>query len=385
MRDILLLLRKVVLLYSSMEGKNKNEVICWHAFNCVDGFGPQAFKKLLAGFADLEEAWKSTDTEKLDQIGLSKKQIDNFFQFRQKHSEDLIFADLAKEKIEILTIKDEDYPPQLKEIASAPPVLYLRGDRTVLDNKSIAIVGSRKFTQYGQRVTENLTRDLVRAGLTIVSGLALGIDGIAHRAALDAGGITAAVLGTGIDDLTIYPREHFNLAQRILENGGTLITEQPPRTPSLKQNFPARNRIMAGFALGTLVIEAAESSGSLITASFALEQNREVFAVPGDIFSPQSTGANLLIKKGAKIVTSAADILEEFSLSRSQPELPLKIFEPKTDEEKDVWRVLSNEPLHIDKISKLTKLETAVVSSVLGMMEIEDAVRDAGGKNYIKL
>ncbi|MCX6766622.1 MAG: DNA-processing protein DprA [Candidatus Moranbacteria bacterium] len=368
-----------------MQNKNKNEIIYWHAFNSIDGFGPQAFKKLLAGFANLEEAWKSTDSDRLEQLGLTKKQIDNFFQFRQSHSPDLLFDELAKENIEILTTKDEAYPPQLKEIASTPPVLYLRGDKSILSNKSIAIVGSRKFTEYGQRVTENLTRDLVRAGLTIVSGLALGIDGIAHRAALDAGGITAAVLGTGIDDATIYPREHFNLARRIIENSGSLLTEQPPQTPSLKQNFPARNRIMAGLTLGTLVIESAESSGSLITANFALEQNREVFAVPGDIFSPQSTGANLLIKKGAKLVTSAADILEELSLSRTQPELPLKIFEPKTDEEKIIWKNLSNDPLHIDKISKMTRLDTAAVSSVLGMMEIENVVKDVGGKNYIRL
>jgi DNA processing protein len=372
--------------------ENKKNLIYWHAFNCVDGFGPQAFKKLTAGFASLGEAWKSTDTESLEQLGLTKKQIDNFFQFRQKNDPEKLFEELAKEKIEILTIGGEAYPPQLKEIASAPSVLYVRGDKSLLSNKSIAIVGSRKFTQYGRRVTENLTKDLVRAGLTIVSGLALGIDGIAHRAALDAGGFTAAVLGTGIDDATIYPREHFNLAKQIIENGGVLITEQPPKTPSLKQNFPARNRIMAGLALGTLVIEAAESSGSLITASFALEQNREVFAVPGDIFSPQSAGANLLLKRGAKLVSSAADILEEFSLSRTlprqqagQPELALKIFEPRTDEEKIIWKILSNEPLHIDKISKLAKLRTAVVSSTLAALEIEGAVKNIGGQNFIKL
>ena len=366
-----------------MEGKNQK--IYWHAFNSIDGFGPQAFKKLLASFAELEEAWKSTDTDKLGQLGLSKKQIDNFFQFRQKHSPENLFEELTKENIEILTIKDEAYPTQLKEIASAPPVLYIRGDRDILSNKSIAIVGSRKFTEYGRRVTENLTRDLVRAGLTIVSGLALGIDGIAHRAALDAGGLTAAVLGTGIDDATIYPREHFNLAKSIIENGGALITEQPPKTPSLKQNFPARNRIMAGLALGTLVIEAAENSGSLITAGFALEQNREVFAVPGDIFSPQSTGTNRLIKNGAKLVTSAADILEELNISRTQPALALKIFEPKTDEEKIIWKNLSNEPLHIDKISKMTRLDTAAVASVLSALEIEGAVKNIGGQNFIRL
>lgn len=367
-----------------MEGKTQNEKIFWHAFNCVGGFGAQAFQKLLAGFSNLEDAWRD-DGGKFFTLGLSEKQQNNFLDFRKKNDPEKLFEELLKEKVEILTTKDGAYPPQLKEIASTPPVLYFRGDKNILANKSIAIVGSRKFTEYGRRVTENLTRDLVRAGLTIVSGLALGIDGIAHQAALDAEGLTIAVLGTGIDDPTIYPREHFNLAKRILENGGALVTEQPPRTPSLKQNFPARNRIMSGLALGTLVAEAAEDSGSLITAGFALEQNREVFAVPGDIFSPQSAGANLLLKRGAKLVNSAADILEELNISRAQSPLALKIFEPRTDEEKKIWKVLSNEPLHIDKISKLARLETARVASVLATMEIEGAVRNIGGQNFIKL
>lgn len=366
------------------ENKNNSETIYWHAFNSVGGFGPQAFQKLLAGFPNLKEAWQTTD-DKFVRLGLSEKQFANFLDFRKKNDPKELFEDLLKEKNDILTINDGAYPLQLKEIASAPPVLYIRGEKNILANKSIAIVGSRKFTEYGRRVTENLTRDLVRAGLTIVSGLALGIDGIAHQAALGADGATLAVLGTGIDDETIYPREHFNLAKRILENGGALITEQPPHTPSLKQNFPARNRIMAGLALGTLVVEAAESSGSLITAGFALEQNREVFAVPGDIFSPQSEGANLLLKRGAKLVSSAADILEELNISRAQSALALKIYEPKTDEEKTIWKILSNDPLHVDKISKAARLDTSTVSSVLGMMEIENAVRDVGGKNYIRL
>ncbi|HLM83591.1 MAG TPA: DNA-processing protein DprA [Candidatus Bathyarchaeia archaeon] len=367
-----------------MEEKNKKEKIFWHAFNCVDGFGPQAFKKITAGFANLEEVWRDNG-EILFNLGLTQKQQGNFLEFRRKNDPEKLFEELAKENIEILAINDEAYPTQLREIASAPPVLYIRGDRNILSNKSIAIVGSRKFTEYGRRVTENLTRDLVHAGLTIVSGLALGIDGIAHRAALDANGFTAAILGTGIDDPTIYPREHFNLAKRIIENGGALITEQPPRTPSLKQNFPARNRIMAGLALGTLVVEAAENSGSLITAHFALEQNREVFAVPGDIFSPQSAGANQLVKGGAKVVISAADILEELNVSRVQPAFALKIFEPKTAEEKIIWKNLTNEPVHIDKISKVTKLDTATVAAILATLEIEGAVRNIGGQNFIKL
>jgi len=367
-----------------MEDKHKNDIVFWHAFNCVGGFGPQAFKKLTANFSNLEEAWQS-DGKSLAKTALSEKQLDNFLKFRRDNDPEKLFEELLKENIEILTINDQAFPPQLREIVSAPPVLYFRGNKNIFSNKSIAVVGSRKFTDYGQRVAENLTRDLVRASLTIVSGLALGIDGIAHNAALAAEGLTIAVLGTGIDDATIYPREHFNLAGRILENGGALITEQPPKTPSLKQNFPARNRIMAGLALGTLVVEAADDSGSLITARFALEQNREVFAVPGEIFSPQSTGANLLIRNGAKLVSSASDVLEELNISRTQPALALKIFEPRTDEEKTVWKILSNEPLHIDKISKAARLETARVSSVLATMEIEGVVRNIGGQNFIKL
>jgi DNA processing protein len=367
-----------------MEGIYQDEKKYWHAFNSIDGFGPQAFKKILSGFGNLKEAWSSKKNE-FSSIGLTERQAEKFFDFRKNHDPEKMFDELMKENIEVLTINDEAYPLQLKEIASAPPCLYVRGDKNILGNKSIAIVGSRKFTSYGQRVVQNLTRDLARAGLTIVSGLALGIDGIAHNATLAANGITLAVLGTGIDDPTIYPREHFNLARQILENGGALVTEQPPRTPSLKQNFPARNRIMAGLALGTLVVEAAMESGSLITAQFALEQNREVFAVPGDIFSLQSAGTNSLIKSGARLVSSAADILEELNISRRETQLSLKIFEPRTDEEKLIWKILSNEPLHIDKISKLTKLETARVASTLATLEIEGVVRNIGGQNFIKL
>lgn len=364
--------------------KHEKDLIFWHAFNCVEGFGPQTFRKLTARFSLLREAWQA-GREELLASGISERQLDRFVEFRNGNFPEKLFEKLMKENIGLITIKDGDYPPQLKEIPSAPPVLYIRGEKEILGNKSIAVVGSRKFTAYGRRVTENLCRDLVRAGLTVVSGLALGIDGIAHQATLASEGITIAVLGTGIDDETIYPREHFNLGKRILESGGALISEFPPKTPSLKQNFPARNRIMAGLTLGTLVAEAAESSGSLITAGLALEFGREVFAVPGDIFSPQSAGANGLIKKGAKLVASSADILEELNISRGHPLSAQKVFEPKTKEEKKIWNVLGSDPLHVDKLAKLTKLDTATLSGTLSTMEIEGVVRNVGGQNYIKM
>lgn len=364
--------------------KNTKELIFYHAFSCVGGFGPQRFKKLLAYFETLEQAWHASQEELLAS-GLSPAITEAFLEKRTTLSPERMFSELEKENIEIITQEQANYPPLLKEIPSAPAVIYARGKLDVLKNKSLAVVGSRKFTQYGERVTQNLCRELVRANLSIVSGLALGIDAITHRATLEAEGTTIAVLGSGIDDETIYPRDNFNLAKEILSSDGLLITEYPPKTPSLKQNFPARNRIMAGLTLGTLVTEAAQDSGSLITAGLALEFGREVFAVPGPIFSPQSAGTNYLIKNGAKLVESAADILQELNLSTRQQPTPPRIYEPKTKEEKKIWSILSSDPLHVDKISKLTKLNPASVSSVLTMMEIEEAVKNVGGQNYIKL
>jgi len=363
---------------------NGNELVFFHAFSCVGGFGPQKFQKLLGHFGSLEKAW-SAGSEDLHASGIGPAAVKNFLEKRNSLSPEKLFLELEKAKVELLTQNSPLYPFQLKEISSAPAVIYVRGNPEILKNKSIAVVGSRKFTEYGQRTTQNLTRDLVRSGLAIVSGLALGIDAIAHRAALDTDGATVAVLGTGIDDETIYPRDNFNLAQDILSSGGALLTEYPPHTPSLKQNFPARNRIMAGLALGTLVIEAALDSGSLITAGLALEANREVFAVPGPIFSPQSAGANFLIKNGAKLVESAADVLQELNIAERNGTTPQKVYEPKTPEEKKLWNVLGSDPIHVDRLVKLTRLNPATIGSTLSTLEIQGAVKNIGGQNYIRL
>jgi DNA processing protein len=364
--------------------KSHKELIFYHAFNCVGGFGPQKFSKLLARFNSLERAW-SASQEELEACDIGPAALKALLEKRNELSPEKLFQELEREGIKLIAQSHKAYPPQLKEISSAPAILYTRGSLEILKNKSVAVVGSRKFTEYGQRATQSLCRDLVRAGLAVVSGLALGIDAIAHRATLDAGGATIAVLGTGIDDTTIYPRDNFNLARDIIALGGALITEYPPRTPSLKQNFPARNRIMAGLTLGTLVVEAAQDSGSLITAGLALEFNREIFAIPGPIFSPQSAGANFLIKNGAKLVESATDVLQELNLSTRDQETQRKIYEPKTTEEKKIWNALSTDPLHVDRLAKMTKLNPAVVGSTLALMEIEEAVRNAGGQYYIKM
>lgn len=360
------------------------DLIFYHAFNCVGGFGPQKLKKLLAHFGTLEQAWSASRID-LNATDIGPALTEKFLKERARLSPEKMFLELEKEKIEIIIQEHETYPPQLKEIPSAPALIYVRGNPDVLKNKALAVVGSRKFTPYGERAAQNLCRDLVRAGLSIVSGLALGIDAIAHRAALEAEGVTLAVLGTGIDNDTIYPRDNFNLAKEILENGGALVTEYPPRAPSLRQNFPARNRIMAGLTLGTLVVEAAQDSGSLITAGLALEFGREVFAVPGPIFSLQSAGANYLIKNGAKLVESATDVLQELNLTARRQLTPQRVYEPKTAEEKRIWNVLSSDPLHIDKISKVTRLNPAEVGAVLATLEIQGVIKNIGGQNYVKM
>jgi len=363
--------------------ENKKELPFYHAFSCLGGFGPQKIKKLLTYFGTLEQAWKA-DYESLLASDIGQTATKNLLEKREEILPEKLFSELEKSGISLITQESLFYPPQLKEIPSAPVVIYGRGNLEILKNKSLAVVGSRKLTSYGKQVTQSLCRDLVRAGLTIVSGLALGIDAIAHQATLENEGLTIAVLGTGIDDKTIYPRDNFNLAQEILENDGALITEYPPLTPSLKQNFPARNRIMAGLALGTLVTEATFDSGSLITARLALEYNREVFAVPGSIFSPQSAGTNLLVKNGAKLVESASDILQELNISSAEQRTIKKIYEPKSEKEEKIWRLLGAEPLHIDRLAKLTRLNPAEVNSILSMLEIEGVIKNIGGQNYIK-
>jgi DNA processing protein len=364
--------------------ENKKELPFYHAFSCLGGFGPQKIKKLLAYFGTLEQAWKA-DQESLLAADIGQAATKNLLEKRGETLPEKLFSELEKSGIRLITQESFFYPSQLKEIPSAPAVIYGRGNLEILKNKSLAVVGSRKFTSYGKQVTRSLCRDLVRAGLTIVSGLALGIDAIAHQVTLETEGLTIAVLGTGIDDQTIYPRDNFSLARQILESGGALITEYPPLTPSLKQNFPARNRIMAGLTLGVLVTEATLDSGSLITARLALEYNREVFAVPGSIFSPQSAGTNLLIKNGAKLVESASDILQELNISPAEQGTIKKIYEPKSEKEKKIWRLLSADPLHIDRLVKLTRLNPAEVNSILSLLEIEGAIKNIGGQNYIKI
>ena len=287
---------------------------------------------------------------------------------------------LQKYKIKALTCDSSAYPSRLKEIYDYPPILYVRGELLGEEECCLAVVGTRRASVYGRQVTEEIVNDLARNGITIVSGLARGIDSIAHRTALEAGARTMAVFASGLD--IVYPAENAKLARQIIEHGA-LISEYPLGTKPKADNFPRRNRIMSGLSLGVLVIEAGDSSGALITANQALEQNREVFAVPGSILSPSSRGTNSLIQEGAKLVRNYIDILEELNLTVMAQQLEMKELMPADETESLLLRQLSREPTHIDDICRKSGLSAASVGSVLTMMELKGMIKQVGGMNYV--
>jgi DNA processing protein len=356
-----------------------------HALNKIDGIGSQKIKKLLSFFNnDSENIWHATYSDL--QIALGDGKLpEKIINARKKINPEKEWAYLEKENIHITSLADESYPKLLKEICNPPHLIYLKGNLNLNETPSIAIVGARKHSPYGAQATVAFSRNLAKSGLSIVSGLALGIDAIAHKSALDVNEKTIAVLGSSIDNKNIYPRTNFQLAQEIITKNGTLLSEYPPETSATAFTFPARNRIIAGLAMGTLVVEAGEKSGALITARLALENNREVFAIPGSIFSENSIGTNNLIKTGAKLIMNISDILEE--LHFSQTTSTIKTCKKITDnkDEATILNILSDKPLHIDNIGKISKLGTAMTTSILTMMEIKGWVKNIGGQNYILL
>jgi DNA processing protein len=280
-------------------------------------------------------------------------------------------------EIKRVNINEKSYPELLKKIPNAPPTLYFRG-KLLKNETCFAIVGTRRCSDYGKEIAFSIARDLAEAGLTIVSGMARGIDTMAHKGALEGKARTIAVLGTGLDEKSIYPKENLKLAKKILDNGGCLISEYPPRSPGAQFTFPERNRIISGLSLGVLVVEAKIKSGALITAEWARKQGRKVFAIPGSIHSLNSKGCHFLIKKGAKLVESANDILEELNLSK----IKRKEIKGKTLEENLILEVLKNGSLDIEKIVEKTNLPPQKVSATLSLMEIEGKVKNLGGNVY---
>jgi len=280
-----------------------------------------------------------------------------------------------------IIIKDKNYPPQLKKIPDPPKQLYVEGnDNLSVVNNPLAVVGTRKISDYGRQMTEYFVKNLAKASVTIISGLALGVDGLAHRVALENNGRTIAVLGSGLNH--IYPTVHKKLAEKIVKSGGALVSEYSPQIPPYKSNFPARNRIVSGLSLGILVIEAPKKSGALITADFALKQKRKVFVVPGRVYDKNSQGANELIKQGAQLVSEPKDILKILNIRPISQKI--EMIKNLSSEEKIILKILTKEPTLIDKITRKTKMSVNAILSILTQMEIKGLVKSTGGNQYIR-
>lgn len=358
---------------------SRTERAVWAALASDIRFGARHFAYLLALGKPLSELWK-TRVGTLRKSRLPGPVVDLFVELRTKTDPPTLLESLTAKQIEVRTLSDETYPRLLREIAVPPAVLFIRG--TLDDRPAIAIVGTRKMSVYGRRVTDELVPPLVASGLTVVSGLALGIDGTAHEATLRAGGTTWAILPGGVD--RPYPASHEPLARRILESGGALVSEFPPGAEALRHHFPIRNRIIAGLARATIVIEAAERSGSLLTARSALEANRDIFTVPGSIYSPGSAGPHRLIQLGAKLIHDPNDLLVELGLEQGSVEQRSRVILPDSREERLILDVLGPEPLPLDALVSQIDLDAASVMSTLTLMEMKGRVRNLGGNQYVR-
>jgi DNA processing protein len=345
-------------------------------------FGPASLHKL-AALNSWQAAYDAPAALFL-QLGLDAKIADEFVTWRAAVNADSFLETMDKNKIKAVTLDDELYPPLLKNIYQPPPLLFYQGElRPELYELPLAVVGSRRPSPYGQMVVNRLVKELAQNNLTIVSGLAFGIDAMAHQAALAAAGKTIAVLGSGLDRPNLYPAANRFLADKIITAGGALFSEFPPLTSATKFSFPRRNRLISGLSLGVLVVEAAAKSGSLITAHYGLEQNREVMAVPGNIFSPQSAGTNHLIKLGAKPITKVEDIWEIFNLEIGPAKLAAN--QNLNEAEINILQLINEEAKHLDEIKNLLTLDIGVITSTLTLMEIKGLVKNLGNSTYIKL
>ena len=372
----------------------------WVELNMTPGIGPRAAAKILERFGSAEAVYCATRSE-LEQLRLLPEAVDIIIARALQPRAEIELATARKLCGDIPILDDGVYPALLREIYDPPIVLYVKGAwAECLDQPCVAIVGSRKSSTYGQNAAFMLARDLAQRGVTIISGFARGIDAAAHRGALEVGGRTVAVLGTGID--RVYPRDHTALAAEILKKRGALVTQFPLGTPPASENFPYRNRIISGLSLGTLVVEAAENSGSLITARLAIEQNREVFAVPGNITSRNSFGTNYLIKgAGAKLVQQWQDIACElppqvaarllpppFGGRKSEKSLPERLaFMPEglSGHEKSVLKLLTpDNPVHIDMLVEQSRLSISDLNAALLSLEMRELIRSLPGKCFVR-
>lgn len=355
----------------------------WVAFNHVKGIGAIRVRQLLQRFSSLEAAWQAAPAE-LSEIGLPEKTLRALFDFREQTDPSDLLKRIQSRGILVLSWDAPEYPPLLKLIEAPPPVLYFIGKIPEPDAQYISIVGTRRMTGYGKSMTQELSGFLAAHSVVVVSGLARGIDGVAHQAALDQHGRTVAVLGSGVD--VIYPPEHRLLAGQIIRNGA-VISDYPPGTPPDRGNFPPRNRIISGMSSACIVVEAGEKSGSLITARFAAEQGREVFVLPGNFNAPQSQGTNRLIRDGARPLCEKEELLA--FIQSEQAANPMRIPKPfqmsfEDPQEQALLALIAREPLHIDEITRLSNLPAGKVASMLMMLALKGFVTEVSPQVYQK-
>lgn len=357
-----------------------SEAKYWIGLSLVPDVGPVMSRRLLSLLGTPENIFRASRRDLLSLKGFRKDAAENIRNFGLWDDVERYEKETEEKGIRVVGYNDPFYPAPLKETEGAPIVLYVKGEYVQDDRFGIAVVGSRKYTYYGEAVTQRLAGQLSSAGFTIISGLARGVDTLAHRSALATRGRTIAVLGSGLD--ICYPLENRGLMEKIASSG-CVISEFPPGTAPNKENFPRRNRLISGLSLGVLVVEAAPGSGSLITANYALEQNKEVFAVPGNITSSNSEGTNRLIRQGAKLVMKADDVIEElapllkgFITARKEETVEL------SEEEKRLCLALSREPRHIDTLSREASMPAQKTLEVMLSLELKGVVRQSGGKRF---
>lgn len=355
------------------------ERIYWLGFSVFSGIGPVKFSRLLSYFGGTEKAWKASLGE-LRLSGIGEKTAVELVEFRDSFPLADYERKLKEKGVSFITLDDREYPLLLKKIKKPPFVLYYIGDiRLLTGEKMLAVVGTRKITEYGRHVTELFTGDLVQAGFTIVSGLAMGVDAVAHRTVIEEGGRTVAVLGCGVD--CCYPMENSSLYLAIIKKGNLIISENPLSMQPTKGSFPSRNRIIAGLSLGVLVTEGATDSGSLITANDAFSFGRKVFAVPGPITSALSKGPYDLIGKGAALVTNTKDILQELGYESNVKAKGIRknVIKGDNEDEQKILNLLMQENLHFDELVKRSKINSSRIGSILTLMEMKGMIKSFDG------
>lgn len=353
----------------------------WLGLTRFRKFGARRMARLHTFFPTMKDAFDASVNE-LGAAGIEQKIGEQFVSERLHIDPQEEQERLTQSGVRAITLTDPDYPALLKTIYDPPAVLFVRGMLPAPERPHIAIVGSRKCSNYGKSVVEAVVNALTGAHTVIVSGLAHGIDGHAHRHTLNQEGATVAVVASGLDAHLIYPSQHRQLAKQICEQGGAIISEFPLGTHPLKHHFPIRNRIIAGMCRATIVVEATEKSGSLVTAQCALEAGREVFAVPGSIFSPSSKGTHALIKEGAHPLISTEELLAPLALSSIPTAPPATSFTPTDPTQQRVWELLSHTPIHIDELVHQTNLPAQLINQALTFLELEGVVAHVGARTY---